>query len=418
MTRGNGLRTVVLATLGPVIESYGGPARVISQIDRGIRALGPRESRWAAEILARPATGREMDGDATRSRWRAAARRLPFQTQLKSGAWLVETLRMLQQFRRLAGRQRPLLRRSAIVHVHDPYALLALNALGGVRQPRILHLHNPGGVYRDHMALLYNGQSSAVGRLLKRLEEIALRSADAVVLPSESARALFQRDFGGVDLSDRRVIVVPSGIEFIGPGDRDALRIELALSADDRLLVSVGRLVRGKGTDILLRSLRTLADKGRNHLHLAVVGEGPELPSLRALAARLDVAPFVHWLGFRGDVVDVLAAADLFASPLRDYGGTLNLSTLEAMRAGLPIVATVAGGNEEAVDQGCAMLCDADNPDAFAAALASLLDDTPRAQALGAAARIRFDERFTMNRMLERCFDLYERLTAAGAPTR
>lgn len=139
-----------------------------------------------------------------------------------------------------------------------------------------------------------------------------------------------------------RIHLVPNGIS-TAPAPPAPLREELDLG-DAPLLVAVGELSRRKGYDVLLRALARME---RGDAHLAVAGEGAQADALRTLARELGVAGRVHFLGRRGDVSAVLAAADAFVSASRSEG--MAVALLEAMAAGLPAVATDVGGVREAL---------------------------------------------------------------------
>jgi glycosyltransferase involved in cell wall biosynthesis len=127
---------------------------------------------------------------------------------------------------------------------------------------------------------------------------------------------------------------------------------------------------------------------------------------LKAQAARLGVDRAVHFLGFRDDVPNILAAADLFIVASEMEG--LNSSVLEAMSAGLPVVATDAGGLPEAVaDNVTGRVVPARNPPALAAAVCELLADPDRRRLMGEAGRNSLLARFTIDRMVDDTLRLY-----------
>ncbi len=164
-------------------------------------------------------------------------------------------------------------------------------------------------------------------------------------------------------------------------------------------LVTVARAVEKKGLDVLLEALALLPpelDWRWRH-----IGGGPLLPELKALAARLGVAPLVHWLGptaFDG-VLAALRRADLFCLAPRvaadgDRDGIPNV-VAEAMSQGLPVVASRAGAIDELVEDGrTGLLVPPDDPRALAAAVAELLRDPERRRAMGLAGRSVIETRF------------------------
>jgi len=179
-------------------------------------------------------------------------------------------------------------------------------------------------------------------------------------------------------------------------GRRTSARRELAIPADGPLLVAVGNLYPVKDHATLLRAVA-----GLPFARVAIAGRGSEEASLRALAAELRIADRVHLLGLRDDIDRVLLAADVFVQPSRSEG--LPLSILEAMAAGLPVVATAVGGIPEAVVAGeTGALVPPADPAALAEALRSLLERPDRGLTLGCAGRARVTGEFSVAAMVDR----------------
>jgi glycosyltransferase involved in cell wall biosynthesis len=204
------------------------------------------------------------------------------------------------------------------------------------------------------------------------------------------------------------VAVVENGIE-IPPEPsaaevaavRASVRSELGLAPDATLLVAVGNLYPVKDHATLLRTLPGLANA-----HVAIAGRGDERPRLEALARELGVPDRVHLLGLRDDVRRCLTAADVFVHPSRSE--ELPLAVLEAMAAGVAIVATRVGGVPDAiVDDETGRLVEPGDVAALRRALADLLAAPDRRGSLGRAARRRVEERFSIDRMVERYQALY-----------
>ena len=133
---------------------------------------------------------------------------------------------------------------------------------------------------------------------------------------------------------------------------RQQLRAQLGMRR--RTLLSVGRLVPIKGFDILLRAVATAAAHrraGRDFMTVAIVGEGPERRRLERMASRMDIDLLLPGRVPRSDVARWMAAADLYVQPSRPLstGRTegLPVATLEALQAGLPVIASRTGGLAE-----------------------------------------------------------------------
>jgi len=176
-------------------------------------------------------------------------------------------------------------------------------------------------------------------------------------------------------------------------------------------VIMVARFSEPKDQSLLLRAFATA--RGQSQARLVLVGSGPELPACQLLARRLGIAPFVDFLGDREDVPSLLAGASILALTTRYEG--LPVSILEAMRAGLPVVASDVGGIAEQVEHGTTgILVPRGDVDATAAALCMLLRDPSLRQAMGEAGRRKFLREFTVDRMLAQTEAIYARVLAEG----
>ena len=145
-----------------------------------------------------------------------------------------------------------------------------------------------------------------------------------------------------------------------------------------------------------MRSMPAVIDSVPDAL-LAVAGDGPEREALAALAAQLGVSERVRWLGLlpHPDVFRFLRAVDAFAMPSRYEG--FGLAAVEAMAAGLPVVASKVDGLEEVVDHGCTgFLVPTEESEPLSRAIVNLLSDPARARPMGLAGRKRVESLFSM----------------------
>lgn len=170
-------------------------------------------------------------------------------------------------------------------------------------------------------------------------------------------------------------------------GTRQRVRRELGLADDAIVAITVANLRREKDYPNLLEAAR-LALLENDRLVLLAVGQGPLADEIEALHRRLQLGERVRLLGYRTDVADLLAAADVFILGSAYEG--LPVSIMEAMAQGLPVVATAVGGVPEAVTDGeTGRLVPPRDPRALAQALTQLAGDSDARLTMSTAARAR-----------------------------
>ena len=235
-------------------------------------------------------------------------------------------------------------------------------------------------------------------------------SLNAVIVPAERpALAMERRGF------DRRAMeIIPWGARS-NPheSDHDARR-RLGLPLAAPVIVCIANFTPTKGQRSIVDALPALAKRVPG-LQAVLAGDGPELPSIRRRAEGLGLAGTVRFPGSVSEPWDLLQAADVFVLASEVEG--LPLVVLEAMSEGVPVVATDVGGMPEAVIDGeTGLLVPSRDAEALESAIARILGDPVAAARMRQAALVRFEQRFTMKRMLEAHRDLYLRLADARDP--
>ena len=200
------------------------------------------------------------------------------------------------------------------------------------------------------------------------------------------------------------VRVIHNGIE---PGESPA---PAPWGAVTPRAITVARLDPVKDQQTLLRAARTVADRIPD-VRIEIVGDGPERGALERLSRELQLQECLRFLGYREDVPSLLRRPQIFI--LSSISEGISLGLLEAMAAGLPVVATDVGGNREVVvDEVTGLLVPPRSPAALADAVLSLLLDPGRARALGIAGRARLEREFDLGRTVSRYGSLYSELLA------
>lgn len=288
--------------------------------------------------------------------------------------------------RRLVGALRAL--DPALVHVNatdQGDGLTGILAARAMRRPLLVTVH-----------LALDGRA----RHLQALSGRALRGADAVIAVSDAVAA-------HLAMLGVQPTVVRNGVP-VPATDPDARRT-LGLAADALVVGGIGRLSEQKGWDVLCRATPVLRAQHPGAV-VAIVGDGPLRPQLEALAREHDV----RLLGPHASAASLLGAFDLLAAPSRFEG--LALVAMEALHAGVPVVASDVAGLREVVGE-AGVLVAPEDPQALGGALAALAGDPGTRADLAARGRARAAERFTVQRMAQETQAVYARL-AHGRPPR
>jgi len=200
--------------------------------------------------------------------------------------------------------------------------------------------------------------------LRKKIRKKILTSSDKIIVVSYFLRDLARK----IGLAPEKIKVIYNSIDFLAiePGLSDKKGI---------ILLTIARLTPWKGIDMLIEIMPDLMEK-YSQINLVIVGQGPELANLKQLTKNLNLEKNVFFVGKVGrqEVIDYLKAADLFVLNT-NYEG-MSHCLLEAMKIGLPIVTTKAGGNPETIKDGqTGLLVDYRNKEQWLKAIESVLDN-------------------------------------------
>ncbi len=267
-------------------------------------------------------------------------------------------------------------------------------------------------LWQPHMKLVYTEHgrlSDAPPSWKRRLVNPLLSHFDGamVAVSDDLRRYMIEARFPRA-----RVGVIHNGIETgarPGPADRQRARAALGIADDVFVLASVARLDPVKDFMSLLDAFAEVR-RSVPRSRLLVVGDGSEREVLEARAAREDLSGAVEFLGMRGDVRALLPAADLYVNSSISEG--VSITILEAMGAGVPVVATAVGGTPEVLADGAAgVLVPARNPSRLAQAAIALAGDSRARARLAAVGRRRLESSFTIQRMVAEYVRLYRSFT-------
>lgn len=273
-----------------------------------------------------------------------------------------------------------------LVHTHLVHAdVYGATAVTPSRLPLVSTKHNDdpfrAGSYRH------------VERLLTR------RTRSVIAITAALRDFLVTR----VGLPEEKVSVVRYGLDAVPPAWGP--NPDLAVAADAPILLACARLVPQKGLDTLVRALPAIV-AAHPSVVAVVAGEGPERTRLERLARDLGVDRALRLPGRAGDVGTLYDRAATYVLPSRWEG--FGLVLLEAMLAGLPVVASAVSSVPEIVVDGVTgTLVPPDDPAALAAATVALLDDPAAARRLGDAGRERARTLFSTAEMARKTVEVY-----------
>jgi glycosyltransferase involved in cell wall biosynthesis len=248
----------------------------------------------------------------------------------------------------------------------------------------------------------------------RRVQRIVGVLADAVVTNADAVAARLRVE--GWDM--RRVEVIHNGIEYRRETPAPDLRRELGLDRETPLVGMVSRLTRLKGVEDFLDAAAQVAAR-HPRAHFAIVGgavpddshlgERAYTSELAQRARRLGVADRLHFTGWRTDASALLRQFTISVLPSWSEG--LSNVLIESLAAGIPTVTTDVGGSSEVVEHAVSgLLVPKADPGRLAAAIEQLLDHPDQAAAFGRAGRLRYEQNFTVDRMVQQMVRLYRRL--------
>jgi glycosyltransferase involved in cell wall biosynthesis len=216
-------------------------------------------------------------------------------------------------------------------------------------------------------------------------------------------------------LRDARMVTIPNAVSIVPPlsaAERLAVRAELSDDPTAPLLIAVGRLTAQKGYGDLLGAFATVLREHPGAV-LLIAGRGDQQEQLAAQVEALGLGGRARLLGARSDVPRLLAASDLYVSSSHWEG--LPIAVLEAMSAGLPVVATRVGDMPHVVPESTGIVVEPRQPAALAEAIGQLLRDPERLRQSGAAARAHILTHYSPELWVQRLLELYAQVARRPA---
>lgn len=241
-------------------------------------------------------------------------------------------------------------------------------------------------------------------RLIARLEDLILRNtARRIIAVGHTVAAIYQPR-----LRTRTIDIIPNGVPSpieLSPQARQELRREIAGDENRVVIISVGRLVLAKGYEDLIEAFANVHRQAPRAV-LVIAGAGSLFEKIKSKISELQLENAVNCLGARSDVPQLLAASDIYASSSHWEG--LPVALLEAMMAGLPIVATSVGEIPRVITPETGIIVPPHEPACLAEALRELVSAPDKARALGTAARTRAMQEYSLDTWIKKLTSLYK----------
>jgi len=313
----------------------------------------------------------------------------------------VEQLRTIRRLAAIFRKDRP-----DILHAYLP----AANVIGPIAArmagvPKVIVSKRALSNYKENFPFL-----RLVEPMGNMLADVILVNSDAVRRDVERTekhwRGKFRKIYNGV-----------APIAAWTEEERRTFRAREGIPSGARVVLSVSNFFPYKGHEELIEAAGRVIAAIPQILFLLVGRDAGTMEKCKRLAGERVPAHAVRFLGRRTDVSDLLRASDMFAHPSHEEG--FSNAILEAMAAGLPVVACSVGGNMEAIVDGeTGRLVPPRNPDALAAAVREISGNRDLGKSFGEAGRKRAAERFSLDRMVTEIEAMYRSLAGSGGDPR
>ena len=292
-----------------------------------------------------------------------------------------------------------------VIHTHHPILLgqTAARKATELDLPLVFTFHTQYWEYTHYVPFPQEAIQDFLKNAVHRWLREFMQKCQHIIIPSESLKDILIRDYG----LHERYSVIPTGtdLEPFQNADGKSLRSKNGWQ-EESVLISVGRLAPEKNWDTLVRAFAKVHEKHAG-TRLVLIGDGAARSSLEALAAELGVAEQVTFTGalpFQ-EIPRYLKAADAFA--FASVTETQGLVTIEAMAAGLPVVAVDGSGTRDIMEHGKQGFLVENDPDALAKGIHKLLADPQRLKRLSNNA-LKKAKTFEVNQLGKQLLGVYE----------
>lgn len=259
-----------------------------------------------------------------------------------------------------------------VIHAHHPFLLgrTASRKAEELNLPLVFTFHTQYQEYTHYIPLPQEAIQDFLKTTIQSWIQDFMRLCQHIIIPSESMKDILIQEYGLCDF----YTVIPTGMDLkpYRHADGKAMRSDQGWQ-DDIVLISTGRLAVEKNWPVLVQAAQKVYQQ-HPEMRLVLIGDGPEKSALEQLAAELGIAERVSFIGqvSFSEVPIYLKAADVFA--FASVTETQGLVTIEAIAAGLPVVAVDGSGTRDIIQHGKQGFLVQNDPDALAEAINRLLD--------------------------------------------
>lgn len=256
-------------------------------------------------------------------------------------------------------------------------------------------------VYTNHFVLANDGLTRLTNRMMDKKQDWM------IAVCNKGREQLIANGWSG-----ERIQVVFNAVDmdaWAGGREESTLRAELGLPEDQFVMLCASRFAEDKGHKYLIDSVKRLTELSDRPFTLVLAGDGPLLEPTRAQVKALGLEQQVRFIGFRRDVKNLYKGADLYVNSSQHEA--LSFLIIEAMAAGLPVIATDMGGNSDIVNDeaGCGLLVEYDNPESMAGAMKRFLEEPELLARCGERALATIEEKFEVHKMARAAYGVYEK---------
>ncbi|HWI54349.1 MAG TPA: glycosyltransferase family 4 protein [Desulfobacteria bacterium] len=292
-----------------------------------------------------------------------------------------------------------------IVHLHGSKAGMVgrIAALSAGYRNTVMTVHN---------FIIYQEVNPAKKLMFKYGEKILSSATSKIITVSAALKNDLVRNFG---IPEKKIVPIYNGIDlkkYLTPVDGRKAREKYGFSPDTLTVGTLARMAPQKGLEYFIRAIPLIEQN--DDTRYIVAGDGPLLPSLKALAGELGLGEKLSFTGFVENVPEFLSCLDIFVVPSIAEG--LSITTIEAMSAGLPVVASRTGGLPELVKHGeTGLLVEPRDPVKLAQAVTDLLSNRDKRQVMGSRANKKASAMFNLEKMVGETCRIYDEIIKDSA---